>query len=185
MAGGHLETADLRTDHGHHHADGLDPHAWLDPHRAMALADTISDHLSRLRPGAAAEFQTRRDRLKERLARLDRDIQEILAPYAGAQFFVFHPAYGHFAKRYGLEQVAVEAGGHEPSARQLAAVISAAQAAEARVIVVQPQFSRRSAAAVAQAVGAEILVLDPLAADYEANLRHIAAALAAALQPAP
>ena len=37
--------------------------------------------------------------------------------------------------------------------------------------------------AVARATGAEILVLDPLARDYEANLRHIALALAAALQP--
>lgn len=185
LAGGHLETADRRAPHDHHHADGLDPHAWLDPHRAMALADTICVHLSRLRPDAAPEFLARRDRFKDRLTRLDRDLREILAPYRGAEFFVFHPAFGHFARRYGLVQVAVEADGHEPSARQLAAVISRAKAARARVIVVQPQFSRRSAESVARATGAEILVLDPLAKDYETNLRHIAAALAAALRPTP
>jgi hypothetical protein len=30
---------------------------------------------------------------------------------------VFHPAFGHFAAAYGLEQVAVEDQGHEPGPR--------------------------------------------------------------------
>jgi len=172
-------------DHVHDRSDSLDPHTWLDPLRVMAFADTVCIHLSRLRPEAAADFAARRDQLKQRLHELDTAISRILAPYAGAEFFVFHPAYGHFARRYGLVQIAVEADGHEPGARQLAAVIDRAKAAGARVIVVQPQFSRRSAQAVADATGAEILVLDPLAKDYETNLRHIAAALASALGTDP
>jgi len=172
--------------HGHDHAhDDIDPHTWLDPVQAMALADTICTHFSALLPAHVTEFEARRDALKSRLASLDAEIQQILAPYDGAEFFVFHPAYGHFAQRYGLVQVAVEAGGHEPGARQLATVIEQAKAAGAQVIVVQPQFSRRSAQAIAKAVGAEILVLDPLAKDYEANLRHIAASLASALGNQP
>ncbi len=174
-------TGTTQRPHDHHHADDLDPHSWLDPLQAAAMADTSCARLSQLRPEAAAGFATRRDLLKKRLLELDLEIRQILAPFAGAEFFVFHPAYGHFARRYGLVQVAVEAGGHEPGARQLVAVIDRAKAAGARVIVVQPQFSRRSAQTVAQATGAEILVLDPLAKDYEANLRHIAAALALAL----
>jgi zinc transport system substrate-binding protein len=169
--------------HGHEHDDSLDPHAWLDPVQGMALADTICFHLSRLRPASAAAFAARRDGLCARLVRLDREIQDMLAPFAGQEFFVFHPAFGHFARRYGLVQVPVEADGHEPGARQLGQVIARAKAAGARVIVVQPQFSQRSARAVARDVGAEVLVLDPLAVDYEANLRHIAAALAGALGP--
>ena len=171
--------------HDHSHADDLDPHTWLDPVQAMALADTICAHFSVLLPAHAADFQARRDVLKSRLVSLDAEIQQTLAPFAGAEFFVFHPAYGHFARRYGLVQVAVEAGGHEPGARQLATVIDQAKAAGAQVIVVQPQFSRRSAQAIAKAVDAEILVLDPLAKDYEANLRHIAASLASVLGNQP
>lgn len=167
--------------HDHSHADDLDPHTWLDPIQAMALADTICAHFSLLLPDHAAELATRRDQLKERLKALDAEIRQTLAPFAGAEFFVFHPAYGHFARRYDLVQVAVEAGGGEPGARQLATVIDQAKAAGAQVIVVQPQFSRRSAQTIANAIGAEILVLDPLAKDYEANLRHIAAELASAL----
>ena len=185
IAGPRLAAAAGADTHDHHHGADLDPHSWLDPRQTMALADTVYQRLSLLRPESAPEFRARRESLKQRLALLDEEIREILAPHAGRQFFVFHPAYGHFARRYGLVQVPVEAGGHEPGARQLATVIEQARAASARVIVVQPQFSRRSAETVARATGAEILVLDPLARDYEANLRHIATALAAALEPAP
>jgi zinc transport system substrate-binding protein len=177
--------ADHGHGHDHNHPDDIDPHTWLDPIQAMALADTICAHFSILLPAHAADFEARRDVLKSRLVNLDTEIQQTLAPFAGAEFFVFHPAYGHFARRYGLVQVAVEAGGHEPGARQLATVIDQAKAAGAQVIVVQPQFSRRSAQAIAKAVGAEILVLDPLAKDYEANLRHIAASLASVLGKQP
>jgi zinc transport system substrate-binding protein len=170
-------------EHGQDHGDGLDPHSWLDPRQSMALADTICLHLSRLRPAAAHDFARRRDVVKARLEVLDREIGVTLAPFVGREFFVFHPAFGHFAKRYGLVQVAVEADGHEPGARQLGEVIARAKAAGARVIVVQPQYSERAARAVARDVGAEILVLDPLAVDYEANLRRITAALAGAFGP--
>lgn len=170
---------------GHHHSDANDPHTWLDPIQAAAQVDTICSRLSELMPDMAATFQARSQIFKQRLHELDQEIANQLAPFAGRRFFVFHPAYGHFAQRYGLVQVPVEAGGHEPGARQLAGVIDEAKGAGARVIVVQPQFSRRSAATVAEATGAEILVLDPLAKDYEANLRHIAAALASALEARP
>ena len=177
--------ADHDHGHDHDHGDGIDPHTWLDPRQAIAMADTICLHLGRLRPAAAPGFTARRDKLVARLQALDAELATTLAPVAGRQFFVFHPAYGHFARRYGLVQVAVEEGGHEPGAKQLAAVIDQAKAAGARAIVVQPQFSRRSAETIARATGAEILVLDPLAQDYEANLRRIAAALLAALRDQP
>ncbi len=181
IAGNHMMAHAAPVDHGHDHHAGLDPHSWLDPRQAIAMADTICARLSQALPESEADLVARRDALQARLAELDTEISAVLAPFTGAEFFVFHPAFGHFAERYGLVQVAVESGGHEPSARQLATVIDQAKAADAEVIVVQPQFSRRSAQSVADAVGAEILVLNPLAEDYEANLRHIAAALASAL----
>jgi len=163
----------------------IDPHTWLDPVQAMAQADTVCQQLSRLRPAAAAEFAARRDARHRRLATLDQKIQQLLSPCQGDTFFVFHPAWGHFARRYGLVQVAVEAHGHEPGARQLAGVMDHLARLHARAIFVQPQFSRRSARMLAEATGAEILVLDPLAPDYEANLWRIATTLASTLEPKP
>jgi zinc transport system substrate-binding protein len=162
--------------HDHHH--DTDPHTWLDPVQAMAMADTISGRLQALLPAESETIQARSRELKERLTQIDQQAQEILSPFKGRVFVVFHPAFGHFAAAYGLVQVAVEAGGHEPGPRHLAEVIEEARACGAKSVVVQPQFSRKSAETVADAIGAEILVLDPLAADYEANLVFLARSLA-------
>jgi zinc transport system substrate-binding protein len=158
-----------------------DPHAWLDPREAAAFADTVCRVLSELSPGQAGEFAAGRDALRARLAALESEFAASLAACRGREFFVFHPAYGHLAARYGLVQVAVEDHGHEPGARHLAEVITRAKAAKARAILVQPQFPQRSAESVATAVGARLVVADPLPADYEAGLRSLVAALVDAM----
>ena len=95
----------------------------------------------------------------------------------GRSFFVFHPSFGYFADDYGLEQVAVETGGSEPSARQLARLIREARDAEVRVIFVQPQFSRKSAETIASEIGGAVVPIDPLARDYIENLERMARAV--------
>jgi zinc transport system substrate-binding protein len=157
--------------------DADDPHSWLDPLEAVAFADTVCRVLSELQPAQAAAFARGRDALQAQLTELDREIAGLLAGCRGREFFVFHPAYGHFAARYGLTQVAVEDHGHEPGARHLGETIDRARAVGARAIVVQPQFPQRSADAVAQAIGAQVVVLDPLAPDYVAGIRYIAVTL--------
>ncbi|MBD3314523.1 MAG: ABC transporter substrate-binding protein, partial [Chitinivibrionales bacterium] len=106
-------------------------------------------------------------------------------PLRGRKFFVFHPSFGYFADAYGLKQIAVETGGKEPSARRLANLIDDARQESVKVIFVQPQFSRKAAQAIADAIDGAVVPVDPLAEDYMANLGEIAAKLRAAmLQPA-
>ena len=180
---GHLRLAGRRPVSERHGTDGgdEDPHAWLDPREAAAFADTVCRVLSELRPADAAAFAGGRDALKAELAALDAELAAQLAGCRGREFYVFHPAYGHFAARYGLRQVAVEEHGHEPGARHLAETIERAKAAGARTILVQPQFPQRSADAVAKAIGGRVLVADPLEPDYPAGLRRLAGVLRQAL----
>lgn len=166
----------LPDNYGHHHE--IDPHTWLDPAQAMAMADTVSLWLQNLIPAEAETIEERCGSLKEHLAEIDGQVRDILAPYRGRTFFVFHPSFGHFAAAYGLVQMSVETGGHEPGPRHLADVIERARALGVRSVIVQPQFSRKSAETVAAAIDADIVVLDPLAADYEANLLTLARTLA-------
>ena len=105
---------------------------------------------------------------------LDRRIAEILAPVKGKPFFVFHPAFGYFADDYGLKQTAVETGGSEPSARQLAHMIDVAKQKDIRVIFVQPQFSPKSAETIASEISGAVVPIDPLARDYVGNLERMA-----------
>ena len=165
------------TGHDHHH--DIDPHTWLDPQQAMALADTVGLTLQAMSPPEADAIAERCAALKAGLADLEEQVKLILAPYQGRTFIVFHPAFGHFATAFDLVQIAVEADGHEPGPRHLAEVIEMARASGARSVITQPQFSRKSVTTVADAIGAEVVVLDPLAADYPANLLDMARTLAA------
>ncbi len=157
-----------------------DPHIWLDPGRLSRQANTVARALRDLAPRRAAAIETRRRRLVAEFDRLDRRIGRLLGPLRGRSLFVFHPAYGYFAAAYGLVQVAVQTGGKEPSARQLARLIERARRAKARVIFVQPQYSRKSAELVAEAIGGAVVELDPLAPDVLDTLRQVAERVAQA-----
>jgi len=158
-----------------------DPHAWLSPRNARIMAATIARALSAADPAGAADYRANLGALQDDLDRLDAGLAETLAPLKGKSFFVYHPAFGYFADAYGLRQAPVEIEGKEPAARQLAALVRRAKAEGVRVIFVQPQFSARSARALADAVGAAVVPMDPLAKDYIANLAQMAEKIRAAL----
>jgi len=164
-----------------HPAERFDPHTWLDPVLVKVEAAAVRDELCRLSPADCAALDAN---LASYLADLDaahRRIETMLAPYRGRTLLVFHPAYGYFARRYGLEQVAVEVGGKEPTPRQLGLLVEQAKASGATALFVQPQVRGSAAAAVAEALGCPLVELDPLAADLSANLERMARDIAAAM----
>ncbi len=166
-------------DHAHHHHEGIDPHTWLAVNQAAAQADTICATLCRIDPAGADMYRAGLVTLQADLHRVHQQNRALLESYQGRKFFVFHPAFGHFAQEHGLVQIAVEAGGHEPGARHLAELIDQARSLDIKHIIVQPQFSRQTAQTIAQALGAAVVELDPLARGYLDNLTHIATTLAA------
>jgi zinc transport system substrate-binding protein len=168
---------------GHvHGSELLDPHIWLDPQRMMTIAGTTARALEALLPTQIRGIEDHLTDLARDIDASDSRVKEILAPYAGRSFFVFHPAYGYFARRYGLVQKSVEVEGKAPSARRLAAIVSELRGKELRALFVQPQFSRSSAERIAAALDCELVVLDPLARNYLENLEHMADLIAEALQ---
>ena len=161
---------------------GRDPHVWTSPLLTGHIARTMTDALIAAAPEHRSEFERNYARLASDLARLDVEIREIFGPVKRRKFMVFHPSWGYFADSYGLEQVAIEEHGSEPTASRLAALIDNARRDGIRVIFVQKHFSRRNAEAVAGEIGAEVITVDPLAEDYIANLRSLATLFAEAMQ---
>jgi zinc transport system substrate-binding protein len=177
----HEHESEQESEQGDDH-EGLDPHVWLSVHNAMQISRTMRAALIRLDPAGEDVYEQGFGSLIEDLEALDENIAEILAPVKGKPFFVFHPAFGYFADDYGLAQVAVEIAGSEPSARQLAHIIEEAQEREVRILFVQPQFSRKSAEAIAEAIDGAVVPIDPLAYDYVENLEQMARAVAKGLE---
>lgn len=157
--------------------EGSDPHVWLSVRNSIRIAAAMHRAFLRLDPEGKELYDRGYGQLVEDLQSLDRRITRILSAVKGKPFFVFHPSFGYFADDYGLEQIAVETGGAEPSARQLARLIEQARNLDVRVIFVQPQFSRKSAETIAAEIGGAVIPIDPLARDYIENLEQMARAV--------
>lgn len=156
---------------------GFDPHTWLSPARLRVQARKVAETLSRLDPDSTAVYGANFEDLERELDGLDRWIRSTLAPYQGRAFIVFHPSWGYFADDYGLNQIAIEIEGKEPSDSEITHLQRDARELGVSTIFVQPEIAGRAAQAVADAVGAELQILDPLAADIPANLRRTTEAL--------
>lgn len=181
-ADGAAETPGHDAEHAHE-AGEPDPHVWLSPRNAKVLAANACRALADLDPAHRDAYAANLKALEADLDAVDARIARALAPLKGKDLLVFHPAFGYFADAYGLRQVAVEIEGKEPGARALATLIDRARASGAKVIFVQPQFSPKSAEAVARAIGGAVVPMDPLAQDYLANLEAMAAKVRRALAP--
>jgi len=154
-------------DHAGHSHDGdhHDPHVWLDPawvrvtavpalHRAFVAAD----------PEGAARYGVSARAMAERLSNLEDDIRESFAGAATHSFLAWHPAWEHFAKRFGLHSVGSvgESSGREPSVHAMIAAIRAARAAAVRAVLVEPQVDPRQAKVLAGELEVPLVTVDPL-----------------------
>jgi zinc transport system substrate-binding protein len=160
-----------------------DPHMWTSPPLVKQMLGKIRDKLSELDSAHAIAFERNHDAYVAELDALDAELHTLLDPLPNRKFMVFHPAWGYFADNYGLTQVAIEHEGKQPGVRGLAILISQAKKANIKVIFVQPQFDKRQARQVAQAISGVVVAVDPLAADYIDNLRRVGRQFAQALKP--
>jgi len=169
----------------HEHAAGEpDPHFWLDPQRMRTAAGTICEALCRAKPESTELFRNNLAQVQSDLEALDRRLERRLEPYRGRTFYVFHPAFGYFAARYGLTQAAVEAGGHEPSARELARLVDRLRADRAGTLFIQRQFALSAAASLEHSLGLRLVALDPQPADYLSGLDEIGRQIADSFESA-
>jgi len=142
-----------------------DPHIWLDP---VLVRDTvlprIVDFLTELAPTEASAIRARANLLADSLTVLDREIRGLLSEAPARGFVATHDAWAYFCDRYELESLGslYERPGHEPSARGLAALIDAARGANLTAVLTEPQLAATAARALAEELGAEIVVVDPL-----------------------
>jgi len=161
----------------------LDPHVWLSPPLVKIMARNILTALAEADPGNKAAYQENYDRFVGEIDELDVKIRDIFAKNTGnREFVVFHPAWGYFAKAYGLKQVPVEKQGKAPGPKGLAALIDHAGERGIRVIFVQPQFSEKSAETIARDIGGKVVKADPLAYAWLDNLQKAAKAFEAAFR---
>ena len=131
--------------HGHTHTHGIDPHVWTSPRALQKMAENAYD-----------------ERTAARIAASDVEY-----------FIIYHPALTYYARDYGLRQIAIEADGKEPSAKQLTQLIRQAREDGVRRILYQSQFPASAVEVIARDIDAEYAEVDPLREDVIANIEEI------------
>ena len=170
-------------EHGQDQHLGKDPHVWLSPPLVMQQARNILNGLETLDPTHRALYQANYKSFLVELVDLDLGLKRLFQTTAAhSEFMVFHPSWGYFAQAYGLEQVPIEIEGKEPKPAELKYLIQYGKKIGIQVIFVQPQFSWQAAQTIAQAISAQIVVVDPLAPNWAENLRQVAVKLSTALR---
>ena len=169
---------------GHSHAEGQDPHVWLDPNLEKAYVDKIRDALSRA-DGANAGFYA--DRAKAYQVKLDEldawirtEVEKI--PTARRKIVTFHDAFQYFANRYGLvvKGFVVVSPGKEPSAKALAELTRRIKEEQIPAVFAEADFSPKMLEVLAKDAGVKIvtnlyddsLSSGPPADTYINMLRH-------------
>lgn len=162
---------------------GTDPHIWLSPGNAKVMVENICQGLIEVDPANADEYRRNADTYQGGLDALDREIAGALAESGVEKIMVYHPSWAYFARDYGLEEIPIENEGKEPSPRGIEHLIKQAKEEHITVIFASPEYSTRSAEVIADEIGGTVVLVSPLAKDYLANMRHVAAAFAGSGSP--
>jgi len=155
-----------------------DPHIWNSPANAKIMVMNIRDALAQADP-ENAEFYINNARVYLReLDALDAYIHSKLDRFDNRAFMICHPAFGYLAAEYKLRQIPVERGGKEPTARVIRDCIDKARRYNLHYVFVAPQFATTECETIAKEIGGETAPMDPLPANYTANMYKIADSLA-------
>jgi zinc/manganese transport system substrate-binding protein len=171
-----------------------DPHAWQSVVNAKIYVANIRDALIAADQAGAAAYRANADAYLAKLDALDREVRDAVAqiPEGRRKVISTHDAFGYFAAAYGVAFIAPQGVSteSEPSARDIAAIITQIRTAKIPAVFLEnisdPRLMRRISAETGASVGGT-LVSDSLTSEngdaptYIDMVRHNIKALTSAL----
>ena len=145
---------------GHSHEE--DPHIWLSPVNAAAMAENICDGLSARYPEYAADFEENLTELQAELEALHAYGEENLRDLSCREIITFHDGFNYLADCYGLEilRAVEEESGSEASAAELIELIEEVEHHDLPAIFTETNGSVSAAGIIARETGAGSYALD-------------------------
>ncbi len=125
---------------------GDNPHIWYDPATILALANALSDRLSRADPAHEAEYQLRLARFQQSMQPIQSRIAALRERLAGTPATATEPVFGYMFEALGMPvrnqsfQLAVT-NNTEPSASDVAAFENDLRTHQVRLLVYNSQAS--------------------------------------------
>jgi len=170
------------------HALG-NPHYWLDPENGRRIARLFRTKFSELDPAGASVYAANARAFETRLNAAERGWQSQLATIRGKPVVAWHTSWRYLASYTKMNIVGYmePKPGVPPSPAHLAGLIQTIKRTGAKVIIMEPFYSRKTADFVATRTGIQVLVLPPSVGgtrglnDYvqlmQSNIQRLATAL--------
>ena len=157
---GHDHDEAERGHEGHHHDS--DPHIWLSPANAMAMAENICQGLCAQYPNYAQQFASNLDALLSELGALQVYGETQLKDLSCWEIITFHDGFSYFADCFGLTilEAVEEESGSEASAMELIHLIEEVEHHGLPAIFTEVSGSVSAAGIISRETGANSYALD-------------------------
>lgn len=159
------EEMDVEEEHsGNHEHEQYDPHTWLSIKNAGVQACAIKDALCQADAQNASYYEANYNAYQEKLDALERKYEEELSKLSQNKIVVAHAAFGYLCEEYGLEQEAVEGltADSEPDSARMKEIVDFCKENQIKVIFFEELVSPRVAQTIADEIGAQTNVLNPI-----------------------
>ena len=149
-------------DHGHEHHHDEDPHLWLSPAYAKAMAENICKGLKAQYPAHSNTFAQNLAVLLSDLDALQSYGENQLADLSSRELITFHDGFAYFADAFGLTilEAVEEESGSEASAAELKHLIGLVRKHQLPAIFTERSGSASAAGVIAAETGARTFALD-------------------------
>jgi zinc/manganese transport system substrate-binding protein len=139
------------------------PHYWLDPENGRRIARLFRAKFAQLDPKNAASYEANTKAFETKLATAEKSWQSQLAVIKGKPVVAWHTSWRYLADYTGMNIVGFmePKPGVPPSPSHLAGLVNTIKRTGAKVIIMEPFYSRKTADFVASRTGAKVLVLPP------------------------
>ncbi len=171
-----------------------DPHVWLNPQYAKKEMENIKNGFVKADPNNQSYYEANYTKYAGEADQLDRELKDTFSALPKKDIVVAHQAFGYLCEAYGLHQIGVEGlvPDSEPDPARMAEIIELARKYDIKVIFFEELVSPKVSETIADAVGADTAVLNPIEGlsekqlasgdDYFSVMRQNARALKKALQ---
>ncbi len=146
-----------------------DPHMWLDPANAEVWLGVIAEELALADPENAASYRANAAAARAEIAQVTAQVKIRLKPLRQVPYLVYHDAFQHFEKAFGMNAVGAISGGDaaEPGLRRMVQMRDLARARNVRCLFTEPQIDAARLSEVFGGLDITLAALDPLGADLE------------------
>lgn len=141
-AGSLAQKARILVDIPQQGANGEDPHVWLAPERALAMANRVRATLGDLEGVDDQAISRNQQHFRQRLTEAEERIRAQLKPVSGTRLFTYHDAFHYFGDHFGLTIAGTLTDNPEqsPSARHIAGLQKALEEARRPCIMTEVQI---------------------------------------------